>query len=113
MCDINSDKFKDLFIKADIEYDRFIRTTDNDHKNKVQQMWTKLSHCLSKGAYDGYYSMREEVFVAESELDENKVWTENGEKLELVKEENYLFKFRKETMEKVIEFNKTDRILPP
>jgi methionyl-tRNA synthetase len=41
-CDDNSQKFKDLFNKANIKYDDFIRTTESRHKKFAQDFWEKL-----------------------------------------------------------------------
>jgi methionyl-tRNA synthetase len=38
-CTHYSNGFKALFVKADINYDRFIRTTDADHAESVRAFW--------------------------------------------------------------------------
>lgn len=42
LCDENAQKFKDAWKALDINYDRFIRTTDEDHEKIVQKIFKKL-----------------------------------------------------------------------
>ena len=44
LCDENAQKFKDAWKALDINYNRFIRTTDEDHEKIVQKIFKKL--CL-------------------------------------------------------------------
>jgi methionyl-tRNA synthetase len=44
--DIEAQKFKSLFDNADIKYDRFIRTTDSDHKNAVCDIWNRFTSLI-------------------------------------------------------------------
>ncbi len=53
-----------------ISFDRFIRTTDTDHKALCQQLWERMA---AKGdlyldRYEGWYSVRDEAYYDESEL---------------------------------------------
>lgn len=76
-----------------------MRTTDPDHKETVAKVWKKLMNngFISQGEHVGYYSVNEESFVVKGDL----VWDEEegvyrtgmGEKVEEIKEANYLFKF--------------------
>ena len=47
------------------DYDRFIRTTDEDHRVTVQSLWKKLveNDQIYLGAYEGWYSIRDEGIV--------------------------------------------------
>jgi methionyl-tRNA synthetase len=42
MCDQNSAVFRTLFDSFNISYDRFIRTTDPDHRVAVEHFWQRL-----------------------------------------------------------------------
>ncbi len=42
-CDINSNKFRELFDLAKINYDDFIRTTEERHKNFANNIWNEMS----------------------------------------------------------------------
>ena len=41
-CDMNSNKFRELFDKAKINYDDYIRTTEERHKNYAKSFWNDL-----------------------------------------------------------------------
>ena len=59
-----------MFAIANISYTRFIRTTDEDHKEAVKVMWEELAAkgFITKGKHEGYYSINEESFVPEKAL---------------------------------------------
>ena len=91
-CDHYSSSFRQLFQKAHISYDRFIRTTDQEHKVAVEAFWKKLmsQNTIQQGSHEGYYSVNEETFFAEKDLikDDSQAppifKTETGEKVELL-----------------------------
>jgi len=93
MCNKNSQQFKTLFERADISYDRFIRTTDGDHAKAVRAFWHKIESQIEKGGHTGYYSVNEETFLLEKDLERvgDQMVTNVGEVCELVTEENYVF----------------------
>ena len=101
MCDSNAAVFKDLFsespAKAYIDYDRFVRTTEESHKAAVAHLWEKLrsNGYIVKGQHRGFYSTNEETFFMEKDLDKdldgNMIVPHSGEICELVKEDNYVF----------------------
>ena len=97
LCDENSQKFKDSWALLDINYDKFIRTTDLEHTKIVQEIFEKL---LKKGdiykhKYEGLYCSGCESFLSPKDLDENGNCPIHGKKPELVSEENYFFKLTK------------------
>ena len=97
LCDENSQKFKDSWALLDINYDKFIRTTDLEHTKIVQEIFEKL---LEKGdiykhKYEGLYCSGCESFLSPKDLDENGNCPIHGKKPELVSEENYFFKLTK------------------
>jgi methionyl-tRNA synthetase len=69
--------FKKLADSLDISYNRFIRTTDEDHIHAVQHYWNKLEEkgYIYKGIYSGYYSFRDETFFQQDELVDEKAPT--------------------------------------
>lgn len=90
-------RFEDLWKKMDIENDFFIRTTYPEHKAYVQECLQKL---WDKGEiyaheYEGWYSVGEERFFTEDELDENHSDPISHRPVELLKEKNYFFKMSK------------------
>ena len=87
-------RFEDLWKKMDIENDFFIRTTMPEHKAYVQECLQKLwdkGEIYSK-EYEGWYSVGEERFFGEDELDENKCDPISHRPVEWLKEKNYFFK---------------------
>lgn len=79
LADEMSGYFRDLFATLDISYDRFIRTTDEDHYRASKAIWKAMeaNGDLYLDRYEGWYSVRDEAYYDESELVEG----EGGEKL--------------------------------
>ena len=97
LCDKNANSFIKAWNLLDIEYSKFIRTTDDYHEKTVQDIFEKL---LEKGdiykhKYTGLYCSGCECFLAEKDLDENGNCPIHGKKPETVSEENYFFKLTK------------------
>ena len=108
-CDINANKFIESWKKLNINYSKFIRTTDDDHKKTVQKIFKKLyeNGDIYKNSYTGLYCSGCEAFLSEKDLDENGCCPTHKKKPELVSEENYFFKITKykERIEKYIKQN--------
>ena len=107
-CTKHSNDFKNLFKYGNINYDRFIRTTDADHKQSVEKFWNLLkskNYITSGGKHTGYYSVNEETFIMEKDLiwnDQSQAYhTELGERVELIEEDNYLFEFKSQVLQEV------------
>jgi methionyl-tRNA synthetase len=62
--------FRTLDEQLGISFDRFIRTTDADHKALVQALWQRMAANgdLYLGRYEGWYSVRDEAYYDEAEL---------------------------------------------
>ncbi len=88
--------WKALFDRLGISYSRFIRTTDADHTKVVQAMFQKLydQGDVYKGSYDGWYCIRDEAFLLESDLVESKC-PHCGLEVQYVSEVNYFFRLSK------------------
>ena len=88
--------WKALFDRLGISYSRFIRTTDADHIKVVQEMFQKLydQGDIYKGSYDGWYCVRDEAFLLESDLVEGKC-PHCGLEVQHVSEVNYFFRLSK------------------
>ena len=87
------DNAKDLWKSLNISYDYFIRTTDEDHKKKVQKIFKKLYEKgdIYKGDYSGLYCTPCESFWTESQLVDGKC-PDCGREVHMIKEEAYFFK---------------------
>jgi methionyl-tRNA synthetase len=68
--DATSQPFIALDRQLGISFDRFIRTTDEDHKALCQQLWQRMADKgdLYLGRYEGWYSVRDEAYYDETEL---------------------------------------------
>ena len=89
-----SGKFKALWDDFDISYDKFIRTTDDDHKIGVQAAFQKMydKGDIYKGEYEGYYCVSCETFFTEKQLVDEQFCPDCGKPTNIVKEESYFFK---------------------
>ncbi|MGJ7045883.1 methionine--tRNA ligase [Thermoanaerobacterium thermosulfurigenes] len=84
---------KDLWNTMDISNDKFIRTTDKQHEEIVQKIFTKLYEKgdIYKSEYEGWYCTPCETFWTEKQLVDGNC-PDCGRPVELVKEESYFFK---------------------
>ncbi|MBE5746307.1 MAG: methionine--tRNA ligase [Clostridiales bacterium] len=89
-------KFKDLWKLLNISYDKYIRTTDENHVKTVQKIFTKLyeNGDIYKGEYEGLYCTPCESFFTESQLIDGKC-PDCGREVVKTKEEAYFFKLSK------------------
>ena len=87
------DWIKELWKTMDISYDKFIRTTDKEHKETVAQIFKKLydQGDIYKSEYEGLYCTPCETFFTEHQLVDGKC-PDCGRPVEKVKEESYFFK---------------------
>ncbi len=87
---------KDLWALMDVQYDYFIRTTDEQHKVAVQKIFKRLYEQgdIYKSSYEGKYCTPCESFYTETQLVEGKC-PDCGRDVELVTEESYFFKLSK------------------
>lgn len=77
-------------------YDKFIRTTDEEHETQVQKIFKKLydQGDIYKGHYEGLYCTPCESFFTESQLTDGKC-PDCGRDVQPAKEEAYFFKMSK------------------
>ena len=80
----------------DTSYDKFIRTTDEDHEKQVKKIFKKLydKGDIYKGHYEGTYCTPCESFFTESQLVDGKC-PDCGRPVQPAKEEAYFFKMSK------------------
>jgi methionyl-tRNA synthetase len=86
--------FKDLYARLNIEYDQFIRTSDQEiHWPGAIEMWKRLEQNgdLYKGVYEGFYCVGCESFLTEKDLVDG-LCPDHNTKPEILKEENYFFR---------------------
>ncbi len=89
-----SAKFKTLWDDFDITYDKFIRTTNEEHKTGVQKAFLKMYEKgdIYKGEYEGYYCVSCETFFTQKQLIDEQFCPDCGKTTSIVKEESYFFK---------------------
>ena len=110
---------KDLWKLMNIQYDDFIRTTDERHQKVVQKIFKKFYEQgdIYKGAYEGYYCTPCESFWTVTQLKEKdgqKVCPDCGRPVELSREECYFFRMSR-YQDWIIDYIEThpDFIQPP
>lgn len=93
--DIIVDEIKDIWKSLDVEYDKFIRTTDEEHKNVVRNIFKKLyeNGDIYKSEYDGKYCVDCESFYTDSQLVDGLC--QCGAEVKQMKEEAYFLKLSK------------------
>ncbi|MBJ8344062.1 methionine--tRNA ligase [Antrihabitans sp. YC2-6] len=94
----NSDVFEAMDKALDISFDRFIRTTDDDHQLASVEIWQRM---LANGdiyldKYAGWYSVRDEAFYTEGETtlldDGTRISTESKTPVVWTEESTYFFR---------------------
>ncbi|MYR06429.1 methionine--tRNA ligase [Gordonia sp. SID5947] len=94
----NSDRFQRLQERLGSSFDRFIRTSDADHKRASEAIWQRMADAgdIYLDTYSGWYDVRDETFYAESDttVDEsgNRIATESGHVVTWTEEETYFFR---------------------
>lgn len=105
--------FKELWSFMNISYDRFIRTTDDYHKESIQKIFKNLfdKGYIYKGEYKGKYCTPCESFWTESQLIDGKC-PDCGRDVYETTEEAYFFKLSdfSERIEKLL--TQTDFLQP-
>ncbi|MCF7831060.1 methionine--tRNA ligase [Candidatus Gracilibacteria bacterium] len=89
--------WRTTFEKIGIEFDDFIRTTEERHLKKVHELFTKIHEGgdIYKGKYTGKYCHGCETFLKESELDEEGNCPDHKKPPVDLEEENYFFRLSK------------------
>ena len=102
-----SGEIKNIWNLMNTSYDKFIRTTDEDHEKQVQKIFKKMyaKGDIYKGHYEGMYCTPCESFFTESQLVDGKC-PDCGRPCVPAKEEAYFFKMSKYA-DRLIEHIKT------
>ena len=100
-------EIKRIWDLMNTSYDKFIRTTDEDHEKQVQKIFRKLydKGDIYKGYYEGMYCTPCESFFTESQLVDGKC-PDCGREVQPAKEEAYFFRMSKYA-DRLIEHIKT------
>ena len=88
-----SSEIKRIYKLVDVDYDRFVRTTDSYHVKEVAEVFEKLykKGDIYKGSYEGNYCVDCESFFTAKDLKDG-CCPDCGAKVQLMKEEAYFLK---------------------
>jgi len=88
------DQFKSAFARLGVEYDRWIRTTDDKHKRAAQKLWQILYErgWIYKSNYEGWYCGNCNEFKEADDRDGIPQCPIHLRPLERISEESYFFK---------------------
>lgn len=109
LCDKNAQVFQKLAATANVDYDRFMRTTDPDHKVAVEHFWSELKKrdYIYQSKHQGWYSVSDETFYPESQVHlvldpptgrKHFASIETGKEVEWTEEINYHFRLSASTL---------------
>jgi methionyl-tRNA synthetase len=93
----NAARFKEMDERLNVSFDRFIRTTEEQHHRSSQEIWKRMAANgdIYLDSYAGWYSVRDEAYYAEDEtvVGEDKVRRgPQGSPVEWVEEKSYFFR---------------------
>ncbi len=115
LSDVMSAKFAAAWGRLGISYDRFIRTTEAEHKAVVRaflmRLWDRGE--IYEGKYTGWYCVHEERYWTEKDLGPNTTCPDCSRAVQYVEEKNYFFRMgrHQEALIRHIEAN-PDWIVP-
>lgn len=93
-CDQMEGIFRDIWGRLEIEFDHFIRTTDDEHVTGLRTLFEAMKDDIYQGHYEGHYCESCEAFLQEKDLvDGNCPF--HGTCPSWIKEENYFFRLSK------------------
>ena len=86
--------FRNLWDEFQIDYDKFIRTTDPEHKKGVQKAFEVMYQKgdIYKDFYEGHYCVSCETFFPETQLEDGEFCPDCGRSTSIIKEESYFFR---------------------
>ena len=90
-------EIRELWDKMDVDYDHFIRTTDDYHEAAVKKIFKKFYDRgdIYKGKYEGWYCTPCESFFTETQAEGGKC-PDCGRPVQRAEEEAYFFKMSKD-----------------
>ena len=105
---------KDIWNKVGTSYDRFIRTTDEDHVKQVQKIFKRFydQGDIYKGSYKGKYCTECEAFYTDSQLKDGKCPVCGGD-VHDSEEEAYFFKMSNYTQRLIDYINEHPEFIQP
>lgn len=94
-CDPYAARFKSLKEALNLTFNKFIRTTDDDHVAAAQEFWKRCeaSGDIYKKNYQVKYCVGCELEKQESDLENGRCPFHPNREIEIIEEENYFFRF--------------------
>lgn len=94
LCDAMAESFGAAWERLGISHDRFIRTTEDEHKAVVtaflERLWERDQ--IYEGMYSGWYCVSDERYWTEKDIGEDKTCQVCGRPVVHVEETNYFFR---------------------
>lgn len=94
LCDRMAERFAAAWDRLNVSHDRFIRTTESEHKAVVtaflQRLWD-LDR-IYEGTYTGWYCVSDERYWTEKDIGPDRTCQICGREVTYVEEKNYFFK---------------------
>jgi len=93
----NAAQFREMDERLNVSFDRFIRTSEEQHHRSVQEIWKRMAERgdIYLDSYAGWYSVRDEAYYAEDETtvgEDNVRRGPQGTPVEWVEERSYFFR---------------------
>jgi len=97
-------KFDALKSSLNLSYNHFVRTTEPHHKQAAQELWKRClaNGYIEKGVYTAKYCVGCELEKTDSDLVDGICPLHPNKEIELIKEENYFFKFSDSRIQKAL-----------
>jgi methionyl-tRNA synthetase len=94
LCDEMAARFADAWSELDIQYDRFIRTTEAEHRAVVGAFLVRLHDrgLIYEDLYKGWYCVHEERYWTEKDLTPEGNCPDCGRPVREIEEKNYFFR---------------------
>ncbi len=94
LCDLMAERFEGAWETLAISHDRFIRTTEEEHKAVVTAFLERLRErdLIYEGLYTGWYCVSDERYWTEKDLGPDNTCSICGREVVHVEEKNYFFK---------------------
>ena len=94
LCDLMAGRFRSAWTELNISHDRFIRTTEPEHKAVVSAVLERLrdNGLVYEGEYVGWYSVSQERYFTEKEVGPERRDPVAGGPVERIREKNYFFR---------------------
>lgn len=94
LCDTMAARFQAAWQRLEISHDRFIRTTEEEHKAVVtaflERLWARDQ--IYEGTYTGWYCVSDERYWTEKDIGEEHACPICGREVVHVEETNYFFR---------------------